>query len=232
MNYAHDTSYPRADWQPWQPEQPLSRALLQIWLVPLDHCAIDDDLLNTEEQQRLARLATVPLRQAYAASRCILRRLLGHFSGQPPQALRFARTSQGKPLLIEFPRLHFNLSHSGSLALIAISAEAEVGVDLEPVRMRPNLAAIARRVLPEDEVQTLTQAQGAQQQALCFTRSWVRFEARQKMTGAGLFGAKHWPPHQLHEFDIGPNWLGACALASSRLEAPRFWRYLPNRHAH
>src|SRR5207237_9401676 len=64
-------------------------------------------------------------------------------------------------------RMHFSISDSGDLALVAI-ARREVGVDLERVRRRP----VAARAAPLG-----TRA---------FFERWTRFEATGKALGTGL----------------------------------------------
>ena len=61
---------------------------------------------------------------------------------------RVARMESGKPWFPDVPGLHFNLSHSGSLALCGAD-EAPLGVDVE--RVRPRRAGLARYVLSEEE---------------------------------------------------------------------------------
>lgn len=52
-----------------------------------------------------------------------------------------ARTESGKPYFPDHPERHFNLSHSGGLALCALS-DTPVGVDIEVIRpRRENLPA-------------------------------------------------------------------------------------------
>ncbi|HYT95413.1 MAG TPA: hypothetical protein VEL76_42230, partial [Gemmataceae bacterium] len=63
----------------------------------------------------------------------------------------------GKPALSpEFgSRLKFNLSHSADLALIAVAADADVGVDLEYIRPQSDYAEIARCFFSAAEVDDL-----------------------------------------------------------------------------
>src|SRR5260363_165072 len=51
--------------------------------------------------------------------------------GQPPNALQFSYTSYGKPILKEYPRLQFNLSHSHDRAIYAFTLDMAIGVDIE-----------------------------------------------------------------------------------------------------
>lgn len=91
-----------------------------------------------------------------------------------------ARREGGKPFFPEREELHFNLSHSGSLALCALDS-APVGVDIQLVKeWRPSLP---RRVCSESELAWLEE-----QPELwpAFTLLWTLKEARAKESGRGL----------------------------------------------
>lgn len=93
----------------------------------------------------------------------------------------------GKPYLAAPPSgLEFNLSHSGGLALLAVSHGPAVGIDLERLRPVRDPLRIARRVLPGAITQMLAELPQA---ALSreFFRQWTRFEAMQKGLGRGVF---------------------------------------------
>ena len=91
-----------------------------------------------------------------------------------------ARREGGKPYFPGREGLHFNLSHSGELALCALDS-APVGVDIQIVRTwRPGLPA---RVCSAEELAWLED-----QPRLwpAFTRLWTLKEARAKESGRGL----------------------------------------------
>lgn len=91
-----------------------------------------------------------------------------------------ARTAEGKPWFPQHPRLHFNLSHSGGLALCG-AGDCPLGVDVE--RVRPRREGLARYVLSAVEFAWF-QRQGGDWGSL-YTL-WTLKEARVKCTGAGL----------------------------------------------
>ena len=82
-----------------------------------------------------------------AAVRGLLRESLARVYGLE-EIPAMDRGSRGKPFFPDFPHIHFNLSHSGGLALCALS-DGEVGVDIELVG--PRDPRLPRRVLSEDE---------------------------------------------------------------------------------
>ena len=90
------------------------------------------------------------------------------------------RSDRGKPRFAQEPDRHFNLSHSGSLALCALD-ESPVGVDVQIIkRWRPGLPA---RVCAPEELAWL-EAQPELWPA--FTTLWALKESRVKYTGQGL----------------------------------------------
>ena len=109
--------------------------------------------------------------------------MLGAALGCGPQEVGFRYGAHGKPQLAGSP-LHFNISHSGALALIAL-AHVEVGVDVELPRPR-RTDAIARRFYAPGEVERLFAIEDAAARADAFFRLWTCKEAFLKVTGEGL----------------------------------------------
>ena len=90
------------------------------------------------------------------------------------------RRSTGKPFFRKQPELHFNLSHSGSLALCALS-DAPVGVDIEV--LRPRREGLAQRILSPEE---LAWYQNHGEDPAVLLTLWTRKEALCKKNGTGL----------------------------------------------
>ena len=99
---------------------------------------------------------------------------------QLPKLPAVIRLAGGKPVFREQPELHFNLSHSGSLALCALSEEP-VGVDIEQIR--PRRPGLAEYVLSPEE-QLWYRDHGTDDAALLLL--WTRKEAWCKRSGKGL----------------------------------------------
>ncbi len=93
---------------------------------------------------------------------------------------RMERREGGKPYFPDFPRLHFNVSHSGGLCLCALD-DVPVGCDIELVR--PRSERLPGYVLSEKEL-TWFRAQGGSWAD--FYTLWTLKEARVKCTGEGL----------------------------------------------
>ncbi len=87
----------------------------------------------------------------------------------------------GKPYL-KSGKIHFNLSHSGKMAAVAIS-DCEVGVDIQAVA--PVNDKLIRRVSTDREYAALSALSDEERQAR-FYRLWTAKESVMKYLGAGL----------------------------------------------
>ena len=126
----------------------------------------------------------------FAASRAWLRHLLGRYLDAEPADLCFAAGPDQRPALAgdHAGLLHFSLSRSAGLALIAVS-RSPVGADLELVSARAGLAdLIGGRFGPAEAACIASGCGGSPLRG--FYRHWTAKEAYLKATGAGLAGLR------------------------------------------
>lgn len=90
------------------------------------------------------------------------------------------RQAGGKPFFPQRPDLHFNLSHSGGLALCG-AGTAPLGVDIEAIRLRR--AGLARYICSPEEYAWYEELGGDWESLYTI---WTLKEARVKCTGEGL----------------------------------------------
>ena len=81
--------------------------------------------------------------------------------------------------------LRFNLSHSGDLALLGVTRDQEIGVDLEQIQDRIATEQIAKRFFSPREVAMLCALPPPVRQE-AFFKCWTRKEAFIKGIGVGL----------------------------------------------
>ncbi|HOB52003.1 MAG TPA: 4'-phosphopantetheinyl transferase superfamily protein [Acidobacteriota bacterium] len=165
---------------------------IHVWRAGLDWApdalAAAAASLSPDERERVARLRLPAHRDAFVAARIFLRRVLARCLDADAAALRFGTTAHGKPYLVELSApLHFNLAHSGSVALLAVAVDATVGVDVERVRINLDLDGIARRFFRSEESAALD-ALPAAQRTEAFFAVWTRKEALLKALGKGIAG--------------------------------------------
>lgn len=170
----------------------LDKHQVHLWCTSLDTdpCWAQwlTSLLSEEEQERAARFHFPADARRFTLSRGMLRSLLSHYTGIPPRKLRFVYNRYGKPTLAGVPGLegcHFNLSHCGDMALIAIARAWPVGVDLERLRLINDAAQIARRFFSPTEQATYTCLLPVSR-SWSFFACWTRKEAFIKALGVGL----------------------------------------------
>ena len=119
-----------------------------------------------------------------AAGRAALRSVLASYLGVDPASLAFERGRHGKPALCGHD-VHFSFSHSGSTALVAVSRDRPVGVDVELVKPGRAVDRIARRRFAPLERASLARLADADRDA-AFHRCWTGKEAYAKGLGRGL----------------------------------------------
>jgi 4'-phosphopantetheinyl transferase len=145
------------------------------------------NVLEPAERDRACRFAFVGLRRAYATTHGMVRSILASYAGAEPADLRFAANRFGKPHLLgdRDADLRFNLTHSGHLAVLAVTVGRGLGVDVERMRADRDLLGIARRYFSPSEVvelNTLPPSDTPQG----FYNCWTRKEAYVKGRGEGL----------------------------------------------
>lgn len=163
-----------------------------------------------------------------------LLRVLARYLGGEPSAVALVEGAYGRPELAHgHPEaLHFNWSHSGERALVAVARSVQPGIDLELTGRRPQRAveAIARRFFAAEESAWLEQLPPADR-GRAFLQLWTAKEALLKAHGQGLsfglhrvrvtfdqgapllhaFDEEHVDAWQLRSLPIGPGYVAALA---------------------
>ena len=155
-------------------------------------CIIDPALagpstgvLTAEEEALAARFRFEKDAVHWRACRAALRQILGRASGIPASGVELLTAEFGKPFLGEpHGGLHFNLSHCEDLALVALSSDGPVGVDIEPAGRAPSLLECVEVFCHSDEIAALPVAEAPRAAALL--EIWTGKEALLKALGTGL----------------------------------------------
>lgn len=146
------------------------------------------DYLSQEESARLPQYRSRAAAERYVVTRSLVRIVLGERLEIAPRDIPVSRTDMGKPVVAE--GVHFNVSHSGDLILLALSDERAIGVDVERKREVAKVRALTERWLTESERRDCERlrALGATDSD-AFLRTWALKEARLKALGVGIAGA-------------------------------------------
>jgi 4'-phosphopantetheinyl transferase len=182
-------------WPPATGSPALSADRLDVWAVRLDKGrGLLDKLaptLSAAERQRAGQFRLDEPRQRFVVTRAALRMLLGKYLGMSASGVTLENDPHGKPRLASGSAaddVRFNVAHSGELALIAVTAGCEVGVDVERVRPVHHADHIARRYFHPVEMQAILSA-GPSARDTIFMRCWTGKEAVLKAIGSGVTGA-------------------------------------------
>jgi 4'-phosphopantetheinyl transferase len=144
-----------------------------------------ETLLSNDETARAARFVHERHRRDFIVARGRLRQILAAYGSLDPRDLSFDYNRYGKPRIGRGHdlRLHFNLSHSADLAVLAVSPRYEIGVDIEEKKALQE--DIASHFFSAKEQATL-QVVSPESYLDHFYRCWTRKEAFVKAHGAGL----------------------------------------------
>jgi len=147
-------------------------------------------LLTKAEKERASRFKFEKHQRGYSVARGSLRKILAGQLKLKPEELDLIYTKTGKPLISENQNkknILFNLSHSNELAVIALTLNKPVGIDLEYLTDKKDLLGLAKRFFTNKEYEIISSlAKDKQNEA--FYRAWTRKEAYLKATGEGISG--------------------------------------------
>ena len=179
---------------------------IDVWCVDLSNKAIDEysNLLSEDEQERASKFLRESARDGFVRSRCALRLLLSRYLSEPaatsnavtsntiaakpvtPDTLTFSYGERGKPTLAapQVDGFSFNLSHSEAIALIAVTQQRQVGIDVNHLNRVMEWLPVAKRSFSTAELAVLEQMP-AEVQGQIFHGIWVQKEAYTKAIGEG-----------------------------------------------
>lgn len=140
--------------------------------------------LSDADVARAQAITDGTARSLWRASRIATRIVLERVAGERFRGVPFRIEAGGRPALSDGP--HFSIAHSGDAAIIAVTEEMPVGVDIEPkgrsikvsADRRLRLVRAAERFGPSE---TLSAASDTDVLA-----AWVRLEAVAKALGTGI----------------------------------------------
>ncbi len=163
---------------------------VDLWLIDLNRDPAETELLfellTDDEKTRANKYVFAKDRQHFVACRATLRKILSGYLGISPEEIEFSVRHYGKPYLSGVDRdLRFNVSHSNGTAVIAVTMNREVGVDIEFVDPNFDVFSVASSAFSTEEVSRLRSLPLTQQAAAFFT-GWTRKEAFLKAMGDGL----------------------------------------------
>lgn len=178
---------------------------VDVWTIDL--AAPRRAFLTSDEEARAARFRFEADRLHWICARSALREILALHLGVQPLEVLFTQGRHGKPAT---PGVEFNLSHARNRAMIAISHEVPVGIDVESIRPNVEMGDLLRRIGE-------TELSGSIEQLF---HVWTRREARIKALGCSLM---HVPPPHVAAVDIrAPEGFAASVALVNRIPVVRY----------
>jgi 4'-phosphopantetheinyl transferase len=196
---------------------------VHIWRINLTCGAPEIHSLRTylseEELQRSRRFQSPQLQAQWTIARGAMRWILASYLDRSPDELQLRAGAHGKPELDGAPgSIYFNLSHSGPLALLAVTGCGRVGIDLEELCENVEIEHIASSCFAPSESRELLALPAGKRRAAFFA-TWVRKEAFVKALGVGL-------SLPLDRFTVASDPDAPARLLSAEGEEPSRWTLL------
>ncbi len=144
-------------------------------------------IIPKERQKKINKLRNQEKAKKQLFSSVFLQYGLSEALDLPMEAVAYTYGEYGKPEIMysgkgQRRQIDFNLSHSGSYAVLAVS-DKPVGIDVEYIKK--NRLAVAERFFCEKEYQDILKAEGAERDGR-FLEYWTMKEAYVKRIGKGL----------------------------------------------
>ncbi len=175
-------------------------------------------LLSDAERVRADRFHRAEHSHRFTIAHGVLRSILAGYVGVQASELSFRMGVHGKPSLdAHGETVDFNLSHSGNVALVAVTRGRAIGVDVEEWDDRVQYLDVAERFFsPAERVHLRALDRGSV--AHGFFSAWSRKEAYLKATGAGI-------TQGLHHFDVSLHHDVPAELLADRLDPDAVTRW-------
>ena len=218
---------------------------VHVWRIDLDGNAFGVEelqrCLSVEERKRAERFYFETDRVRFIRAHGAMRSILGRYLGMDPDQIQLSHNSYCKPSVAKESGgdwIRYNLSHSNALALLAVTKDREIGIDLEQICDGIPYEEISERFFSTREISML-QACPASLRKEAFYKCWTRKEAYVKARGNGLFTlldqfevsltpgmpaallVANWDPHEASRWSMldlepEPGFVGAIAVEGHR----------------
>jgi 4'-phosphopantetheinyl transferase len=164
---------------------------LYVWRIDLAQPLPPDcaSLLSPDETERANTIEDPDIQGCWIRSRIALRMILAFHGDCDARTVRFTRGPFGKPRWLTddggLPKLHFNITRSGTLCLIAVSPKQAVGIDIEQLSETRHIDRLLEQLLPPEQAADM-QGLSADARRRAYLTVLTRTEAYAKAVGIGL----------------------------------------------
>lgn len=202
-------------WEKTSPQLEFSKDYIDIWLIDL--AEEENDIFNhqrylsPDELTRASKYLSGKKSREFIITRSSLRNIIGYVLKTDPRQVGIAYTSSGMPLLDQswsHTDITFNVSHSHDLAIIGVSVNNIIGIDIEKIRDNIEFEKLTRRFFSQSEHQEIMKFKDTSRLDAFFA-TWTRKEALVKATGTGI-------AYGLDKFDVSVDPDKPAELLNSR----------------
>jgi len=177
---------------PGFPTHPIASGTAHLWFLDTETfrepSTTREWLARLEDHERIryAAYGTPEAGREYLAARALARTALAHYSGQPPECLRFRTDHLGRPEMTSpvMSGLSFSLAKTRGLAVGLFAFDHDVGVDVELVAPI-EAVEMAEHFFSRGEQAELSRLEDAARLSR-FYELWTLREAYLKARGVGL----------------------------------------------
>ncbi|TXE05972.1 4'-phosphopantetheinyl transferase superfamily protein [Gelidibacter salicanalis] len=164
---------------------PIKPNIIHTYYVNTDTDKSYANLLSQEETLKASKFKFKKNRNQLVVSRGALRILSGKYLNKDPKEIGFKYGEFGKPDFdLETP-LNFNISHSGTMAILAFVLDHAIGVDIEKIKPDFDVMEIASNFFSDLEIEALNKIP-KNKLTEAFYRCWTRKESFIKAKAQGL----------------------------------------------
>ena len=145
-------------------------------------------ILSNNEIERVNKIRVEKKKHQHIITKGMIKKLLSNILNKDPYKIELLYNTHGKPFINEKyngSSVEFNTSHSGEYALIAITLDNKIGVDIQKIKPEVDFKALSNRFFSNDEKHELMKLDEHKQQD-AFYLGWVRKESFIKATGMGV----------------------------------------------
>ncbi len=136
--------------------------------------------ISVKRQKRIERFRFEKDKIISLCSELLIRSELSKILNVCPSEINIENDEKGKPYVSNFENIHFSLSHSGEMILLAVD-NSRIGADTEQVKK--NHADVAKSFFTNNEYKYISNSENPTKK---FYMVWTMKEAYLKMTGEGI----------------------------------------------
>lgn len=160
----------------------------QIFLVQVDN-NLDKEtfhylmqFVNKEKQDRILRQKKKENANAILIADILVKYALKKVFNLDITKIKIGYGDLNKPFLVDYPDIHFNVSHSGNMVVCAVY-DKPIGIDIQINQYCPNI--FIDKVCNKDEILKIEMSEDRISE---FIKIWTQKEAVMKKTGQGING--------------------------------------------